>query len=119
MCLAMVLVNGGMNVDKDKLDEVTFIVPADMNACANMVRIKLDQVRDKGFADTRNNDQDKMIHSILDSLILILRILEKLMLKGFSPKQSKAIKKTLKDFISAFEGRAIGAASRAIKKSNK
>jgi hypothetical protein len=42
MCLAMVLVNGGMNVDKDKLDEVTFIVPADMNACANMVRIKLD-----------------------------------------------------------------------------
>ena len=86
LSLAVVLANGGSNVDMTKLKEPTFIVPADMNACANMIRIKLDQVRDKDFTDIKNIDQAKLIQSVLDSLILILRLLERLMLKGFSPK---------------------------------
>ena len=80
-CMTQILINGSMNMRKDSNEEVTFIIPEDINMCCNLVRMRLDKLNATILDQQWGANQ---VHKTLDALNQILMVMQKFMLKGFS-----------------------------------
>ena len=79
--MAQILINGSRNMRKDERDELSFIIPEDINMCCDLVRIRLDKLNAHILDQQWGANQ---VHKTLDSLNQILMVIQKFMLKGFS-----------------------------------